>query len=364
MTFFLYYDNIIIMKEIINTLYENGYEAYVVGGFVRDYLLGIDSNDIDICTNAPIDEIIRIFDGRGRAFKKYFAYHINENGFSYDITTYRKELKYKRNKPTVLEVASDLGTDLLRRDFTINTFAIDRNGLFVDMLGAKKDLNNHLIKVVGDTNKKFEEDKTRIIRAIRFSCTLDFDLDVDIINFLTKKNAFLLNEVPKEFKKSELDLIFDSNGIDKFFYLLDRYNMAKYFNIKYDKVEKAYNRYGIWAQIETDLPFSNKEIAIITAIRSLIEKKDINFLDLSLYSSDIIYNAAFVLGLENKVKAFEEISNLHSIIDIEAEPELFFKYVKFENIKKVYKDVERSIMEGYLKNNRKSIEEYLRKVRL
>ncbi len=364
MTFFSSCGNIIIMKEIINILYENGYEAYVVGGFVRDYLLGIESKDIDICTNAPIKEIKRLFKGRGKSFDKFFAYHIEEDGYTYDITTYRKELKYKKNKPIELEVAEDLGTDLLRRDFTINTFAINKDGLFVDMLGAKRDLDEKIIRVVGDTTKKFNEDKTRIIRALRFACTLDFDLDPKIVDFITKRKTYLLNEVPLEYKKSELDKIFNSNGVDKFFYILKQYNISNHFNIEFDTVNKAYNKYGVWAQIKTDLPFSNKEKVIIDAIRSLIAKDNVTFVDLSTYSDDIIYNAVTILGLQDKYQAYKDIISLHSIIEINAEPDLFLKYAGIKNIKKAYKMVERSIMEGYLYNDKESIEKYLRNIRL
>ena len=360
MTFFLFCGNIIIMKEIIKLLNENGYEAYVVGGFVRDYMLGVSSKDIDICTNASIDEIIRIFKGRGKAFKQYFAYHIDEDGFSYDITTYRKELKYKRNKPVEIEKAKDFGTDLLRRDFTINTFAIDNQGLFVDMLGARKDFDNRLIKVVGDTNKKLTDDKTRIVRAIRFACTLDFDLDPAIIEFIANKKGHLLNEVTKEFKRSELDKIFDSDGIDKFFYIVKRYNLGKYFNIKFNKVVKTYNKYGVWAQIEAELPFSASEKNIISSIRTLVDKKDIKMSDLMLYSKDIIYNAASILNLEKKIRVFYELLDLHSIIDIDIDPNTLFKYVRPEDIKRVYRLVEKSIMEGYLLNKKSDIEEFIR----
>ena len=87
------------MREILETLNKNGYEGFIVGGFVRDYLLGIPSTDVDICTNAPIEEIERIFKNRGKSFPQYYAYHIEEDGMTYDITTYRRELKYKKNKP-------------------------------------------------------------------------------------------------------------------------------------------------------------------------------------------------------------------------------------------------------------------------
>ena len=175
------------MNEIVKRIVESGYEAYIVGGYVRDYLLGMPSKDIDICTNAPIEKIVKLFNGKGKAFNEYYSFHIEENGYSYEITTYREELKYKKNKPVELKIAKDLKTDLLRRDFTINTFAIDKNGKLVDLLNAKVDLKAKLIRVVGDTYTKFNEDKTRILRAIRFASCLDFELDDKIIEFFSNK---------------------------------------------------------------------------------------------------------------------------------------------------------------------------------
>ena len=147
------------MKEIIDKIIEEGFECYIVGGYVRDYLLGYDSKDIDICTNAKVDDIIKIFKDTGKANKNYFSYHIKDGEYTYDITSYRKELEYKKNKPVKLEYAKDLKTDLLRRDFTINTFALDHNGNLIDILGAKEDLDNRIIRVVGDTEEKLLEDK-------------------------------------------------------------------------------------------------------------------------------------------------------------------------------------------------------------
>lgn len=344
--------------EILN---KNGYEAYIVGGYVRDYLLGINSTDVDICTNAPINKIISMFDGRGKAFPQYFGYHISENGYEYDITTYRKELRYKKNKPVELKVAKSLGEDLLRRDFTINTFAMDKDGYFVDLLGSKKDLDAKLIKCVGDVEKKFNEDKTRIIRALRFACTYDFDLSSDIVKFISE-NAHLLNEVPKEYKRKELDRIFDSVGVDKFLYYVRRFDMQKYFNISFNKVIPSYNKYGIWAQIETDLPFSNHELRTIKTIRDMVSRGNIKIDDIRSYSEEITANAAFILNQVEKYKVLNEINKLHSFIDIDVDVDLFFKYVNINDIVKTYRLVERRIVEGYLANNEYDIEEFLKEL--
>lgn len=349
------------MKEIIDILINNGYEAYIVGGYVRDYLLGMQSKDIDIATNAPINIIMKLFSGRGKAFKEYYAYHIEEDGYSYDITSYRKELKYRRNKPIEIEPAKDFKTDILRRDFTINTFAINEKGTLVDILNAKNDLDNKLIKVVGNTKTRLIEDKTRILRALRFSSTLDFELDKEILDFLSSKDIHLITEIPKEYIKSELDKIFDSAYPLKFFEYLNKYNLKKYLGIiSYnDKIIKTYNKYGIWSQIETNLPFTKKELKIINDIKKLINNNDITYEDVANYDKDVIYNASLILGLLEKVKILEEISSLHSIIDIDLSIDIMIKYIQVKDLKRVYRNIEKLIIKGSLANNSADIERYL-----
>ena len=161
---------------------------------------------------------------------KYFSYHLDRDGYSYDITSYRKELKYKNNKPTKLEYARTLKEDLERRDFTINTLAIDSGGKLVDILNSKSDLNSKTIKVVGDTEKRLTEDKTRIIRAIRLCCTLDFNLNMEIMSFLSKHGSYL-KDIPREYIKKELDKIFDEGGYNKFYSLVTYFKLEDYLNI-------------------------------------------------------------------------------------------------------------------------------------
>lgn len=84
------------MKEIMDKIIEEGFECYIVGGYVRDYLLGYNSKDIDICTNAKVEDIIKIFKDSGKTNINYFSYHIKDGEYTYDITSYRKELEYKK----------------------------------------------------------------------------------------------------------------------------------------------------------------------------------------------------------------------------------------------------------------------------
>lgn len=349
-------------NSIVEKLKNNGYEVYVVGGYVRDYLLGIDSHDIDICTNANIEEIKKVFKDTGKAYDKYFSYHIEIDDYSYDITSYRKELKYKNNKPIKIKYANSLKEDLERRDFTINTLAIDSNGKLVDIFNGKRDLEHKTIKVVGDVTKKFTEDKTRIIRAIRLCCTLDFMLDMDIIFFISKHKDYL-KDIPREYIKKELDKIFESGKYKTFYSIVNYFKLEEYLNIKLNDINDVYDKYGVWAQVESDLPFTKIEKNKINKIKSILDKYYIDFSDLKEYDNDIIMNAARILNIENEVIAMNDIKNIHSIIDIDISLDTLLNYVKVNNVKKIYKIIERNIIEGRLANNKYSIEEFLRKRR-
>lgn len=347
------------MKEIMEKLKENGFESFIVGGYVRDYILGLTNFDIDICTSAKIEDIERIFNGRGVSNREYYSYHIEDDPYNYDITSYREELEYKKNKPVRIKPAKTFRQDLLRRDFTINTLAIDINGKLVDRLYSKKDLDNKLIKVVGKTNKKFEEDKTRIMRAIRFYSTLEFDLDIEIKSFL-KEKAHLLNDIPKEYKRKEIDKIFDSKAHNRFFALVKAYNLEKYLNIKVNyNVKDSYDKYGIYSQIETDLPFSKKERKIINEIKDIIDKQVFKISDIYKYDDIVVNNISWILNLDKEINAVKELNELNSIIEIDISIEDLLKYINVKDIKKVYKDIERKIMIGELINEKSYIIDYL-----
>lgn len=347
------------MNEIVNEIVNSGFEAYIVGGYVRDYLLGLKSYDIDICTNASVSDLIRIFGDRGSANEKYFSYHLVKGEYNYDITSYRKELEYHKNKPVKIELAHDIKTDLLRRDFTINTFAIDRYGLFKDFLNCRADFDNKIIKVVGDTYERLNEDKTRIIRAIRFYSTLGFELDFGIKDFLSNHGDMLF-QVPREYIKKELDKIFENGNYFRFFDLVREYNLSDYLSIRFNKVNQAYNSLGVWAQIETTLPLTKEEKKNIEYIKYLISNKSFTLSNLFVYDEMIVKNAGCILNLDREVKEFYEIRKMHSIIDINIKLDVLARYVSLRDIRRVYKKIERSILEGKLNNDEYSIERYIK----
>ena len=184
------------VKFIIDKIDEYGYEAFIVGGCVRDYILGIEPNDYDITTNANPNTIIDIFKG----FKiiktgiKHGTVGILIDKNIYEITTYRIESEYECNRrPKSVEFTSNIVDDLKRRDFTINAMAYnDKKGL-IDKFGGALDLKNKVIKTVGNPDKRFNEDGLRIIRAIRFSAKLGFNIEEKTLNSIYKNYHIVKN---------------------------------------------------------------------------------------------------------------------------------------------------------------------------
>ncbi|MBE5743220.1 MAG: CCA tRNA nucleotidyltransferase [Clostridiales bacterium] len=203
-------------KLIIETLNKSGYEAYAVGGFVRDNLLDIESFDVDITTSATPDKILEIF----KDFKvyktglKHGTVTINAENENIEVTTFRVDGEYFDNRhPDTVNFVSDLKTDLERRDFTVNAMAFDGENL-VDLFGGKEDIKNKIIRAVGDPYKRFSEDALRILRALRFASQLDFEIEKNTANAMREK-ASLLKSVSIERIFSELSKILVGKGAER-----------------------------------------------------------------------------------------------------------------------------------------------------
>lgn len=189
-------------EKLINILSDNGCKAYAVGGCVRDYLLGKPEKDIDITTSAKPETVEEILKQNNIKVIETGLQHGTVtavlNGENYEITTFRKDGKYKDNRrPESVSFVDDVKEDLSRRDFTINAMAYNHKEGIVDLFGGKKDIDNKVIRAVGNADLRFKEDALRIMRALRFSATLCFDIEES-----TKKaifdNMYLLDNIAKE----------------------------------------------------------------------------------------------------------------------------------------------------------------------
>lgn len=170
------------VKFIINTLINNGYEAYIVGGCVRDSILQKHPKDWDITTKANPEEVIKLFNKVVLTGLKHGTVTVMINKEGYEVTTYRTDGEYEDNRhPKEVKFVSFLKEDLARRDFTINAMAYNEKDGLVDYFGGIQDLNNKIIKTVGEPKKRFNEDALRMLRAIRFSAQLDFKIDENVL---------------------------------------------------------------------------------------------------------------------------------------------------------------------------------------
>jgi tRNA nucleotidyltransferase (CCA-adding enzyme) len=199
-----------------------GYEGYLVGGCVRDFLMGKTPADFDMATNATPAEVMECFRGC-RVIETGLSHGtvtVFVDGHKIEITTYRIDGKYEDNRhPSAVYFTGDLKEDLARRDFTINAMALGENGL-VDLFGGREHIEKKLIVCVGDADKRFNEDGLRILRALRFAAVLGFDIDSKTAESI-HRNKSLLHNIAKERIYSEFSILLcgkSAAGVIRHFY--------------------------------------------------------------------------------------------------------------------------------------------------
>ena len=185
---------------ILNKLKEEGFDAYIVGGCVRDKLLGLHPHDYDITTSAKPQEIKRVF----KDFKtiligeEFGTVGVLINGTLYEVTTFRIDGKYLNfRKPENVTFSKSLREDLKRRDFTINAMAMDSSGELYDPFGGKKDLDDKILRAVGRPNERIKEDAIRILRAIRFAGRFDFYIEDELFDAISFERKLLKKISPE-----------------------------------------------------------------------------------------------------------------------------------------------------------------------
>jgi len=200
---------------VLNELEKNGYEAYLVGGFVRDLILNRETHDIDCATNALPYEIERIFSSykQSQIGKDHGTIGVKVNHDWIEITTYRFDDETKdHRRPKSVTFAPSLEEDVIRRDFTINALAINRSGEIIDFVNGQNDLHYKIIRCVGNPELRFYEDSLRILRGIRFACQLNFEIEHSTLEAMHKQ-SYLLNALAVERIYQEFKLMLESRYI-------------------------------------------------------------------------------------------------------------------------------------------------------
>ena len=369
--------------NILEKFNEAGYEAYFVGGCVRDYLLNDEFSDIDITTNALPEEVKQIFRKSIDTGIQHGTVTILVDEDSFEVTTFRTEDDYIDHRtPEKVEFVSDLKEDLDRRDFTINAMALDSNGKLYDYHCGERDLRNKVIKTVNNPNERFFEDALRMLRSFRFSSKLGFEIEENTLKAI-KNNAELIKfvsieRIVNEFRKlltgrgnkRSLELLLDSK-LNNYIPFLDEiskiidfsnytfcqslYILSKINDISFEKLK--------------ELKLSNKEIKQIKIYEKINEDFSSNIpLEIILYNYDV-NDVTFIASYSNycdkediekiklPIKSFNDIAitsmEIISIIDKPAGPW----------IKEIIKKLEEDIILYKIDNTKKDILDFLMKIR-
>ena len=355
--------------KVLNIIEDNSYEAYIVGGFVRDYVMGIKSNDVDITTNARPKDLIKIFPNANIDNEVYGSVTVYLNNIRFEITTYRDDGNYLDNRhPDTINYVNDLKTDLKRRDFTINTICMDKAGNIVDLLSCRSDIDNKIIKTVINPLESFKIDSLRILRAIRFATTLDFELDKEVKEAIIQ-SKYLLKDLSINRKKEELDKIFSSPNIEKGIMLIKELGLIDVLFLEnINKVIPCSQVIGIWTMLEVDdiYPFTRNELNLMKDIRNAIKNNPLAYTTLYYYDLYPCTVAGEIIGIPKKeIMDNYEAMPIHKRSDIVVDSYDLIEYLNIEDgpiMSKLWKELELNILNLEVSNTKEDLLNLAKKI--
>lgn len=223
---------------VIDQLQAAGYDAVIVGGAVRDTLLGLSVHDVDVATSALPEETKRVFKKTVDIGIEHGTILVLDAGEPIEVTTFRTEGEYAdHRRPDKVDFVTNLAEDLKRRDFTINAMALRSKQEIVDLFGGKADLAAKIVRAVGNPEERFREDALRMLRAVRFSAKLHFEVEANTLAAI-KTCASDLQYIAIERIKSEFDQIVRSQHPYKAFQLLVDTGLADYLPGTFQQIDK------------------------------------------------------------------------------------------------------------------------------
>jgi len=382
-------------KPILTKLIENGFEAYFVGGCVRDKLLNKEIGDIDIATSALPEEVMSIFSKTVPTGLQHGTVLVIEQNESYEITTFRTESTYEdyRRPSEVIYVKSIL-EDLKRRDFTMNAIAMDVDENYIDPFKGEEAINQKLIQAVGNADERFHEDALRMMRGIRFVSQLDFTMHND--TFLAiQANCSLIEKIATErisvefeklligkSPKKAIQLCIDTNLIEH----LPNFQDGKriFSKIQTFPIENLKTIEEFWAMIlligKFDQPesilrnwkMSNERMKQIMKLYLLLKNEELEWSHSNLYNTGLEYAIKYellqsVLGNIAKRRTEQSLTEQFKQLPIHSKAELCFTgndLLKWTNekagpwLKEVISEIEMLIVEQKLTNNQPAIKEW------
>ncbi len=348
------------LKSLLSKIEEAGFEAYLVGGYPRDFLLGRKTDDYDICTNASLDFLkqlpLSIQEENLNSLKVIYQ------GIPCEITTYRQELSYYGIRTPVIEKASSLEEDIQRRDFTINTLCMNQKGEIIDLLHGKEDLENRILKSVGNPQEKLREDPLRILRAIRFASTYQLQIEDTLSKAILEEKA-RVQELSFYRKKEELEKLWKDKNALTGISLLHSYGFDDFLECHLEVKKWVAKKEFLWAQIHPSqkYPFSRQERREIDLIKEILSKEKLTSIDYYSYDKELLKMSAtfFSMTAKEVEKKIQELP-IHSRKEIAlSSQEIISLTGKHPSI--VYPILEEGILLRQVENQKEHLLSYLTK---
>ncbi|CAM3055944.1 CCA tRNA nucleotidyltransferase [Filibacter tadaridae] len=377
-------------REVIRILEGVGFEAVFVGGAVRDHVLQREATDIDIATSAEPLEVKELFPITVDLGTEHGTVLVLKDGEPIEVTTFRTEGTYSdHRRPDSVQFVKSLKEDLIRRDFTMNALAMTRDGKLIDLFDGVEDMNRQLIRAVGNASDRFKEDALRMIRAIRFTSVLGYDIEDATCKAITD-NAQQIRLVSVERLKAEMDKLFSGVHPEKAIRYLHESGLATHLPLFPDDKEKlgrlapfSTSSEG-WAcmMIAGDFPassmansykLSNAEKSFLTSIHDAFEnrlKHSFSADDYYKYDLDVLVTTEKIfrsLCLSEQTLTAEQIKKnklalpIHSKSDLHVSGSDLIKWMNIKGGKWIGEwigKIEHAVLHGQCENDPRKIKEW------
>ncbi len=332
--------------DIIKTLNSFTYQAYLIGGVVRDYLMQNNFADIDIATNATPDQIYAIFPEVNMEYKHLGFVTLKKDGYNFEISTFKIEEYDEPRKPSKIYYAQELIDDVKRRDFTINALALTANLKVVDLVKGQKDIKRKIVRIIGKPKVRFKEDPLRILRAYNIVAKYNFGLSLKTIygiifsnkylkslsNYQVSRELYKIFEAP--YGKKAIDLLVENKTHKALkYYKKGMPYVHKYYK-KLSTIEKLTLCYHQAQQIPDNTSFDRNLLNKINDLYQLVEltkgfkkknKENITEKDVFTYGAENLMSATKINyytikkypKLFSKIKKIDKNLPIHAVSDLE-----------------------------------------------
>lgn len=370
-----------VALKILKKLNQNGFRAYIVGGYVRDKLLSVISNDIDIATNALPQDIEKMFETIKSTADKYLSCRVLIDDFEFEVTTFRKDIAYHDHRHPITEAVNNLEDDLKRRDFTINALALDSQEKIIDLYGGLDDIRNRLVKAIGDPYKRFDEDTLRIFRGCYLVSKLNFEIDDLTLKGMQASSKYVVS-LSDERIIGELIKILNSHYYKKGLLYLQKTNASNY--LKLDKSINYIVKSNIIPTIDDLLAISfylneefnfklSKEKHELYYNASVVAKEGFTNQNLYKYDIDTLLLANRINGfVNNSALAQNDLIKYKSELPIASKKDLQINANELINIinkpkgawiKEMLDEIEKAILENKIENEKNEIIKYIKEAK-